>query len=130
MRDDLARQLRELLDRARESWPLPGVSLCLVDRDTELVVIDAGWADLDRRTPVGADTRFQIGSISKSFTGMVLAALADEGRVDLTAPVTRYLFADHDINGKNYRIYKFQDGKEILREQDIYTEPVINTTRK
>ena len=65
----------------------------------------------------------------------ILPQLLQQGKVHMSekyvkAPVTRYLFADHDINGKNYRIYKFQDGKEILREQDIYTEPVINTTRK
>ena len=78
MRDDLARQLRELLDRARESWPLPGVSLCLVYRDTELVVIDAGWADLDRRTPVGADTRFILaeGVIHQEQPAQAIAAVA------------------------------------------------------
>lgn len=73
--------------------------------------------------------------ILQPYIDEILPQLLQQGRVKMSekyvkAPVVKYLFADHDINGKNYRIYKFADGKEILKEQDIYTEPIINTTKK
>jgi len=40
---------------------------------------------------VTADTRFAIGSISKSFTAVTLLQLADEGKFDPAAPVSKYL---------------------------------------
>ncbi|WP_372408958.1 serine hydrolase domain-containing protein [Streptomyces luteireticuli] len=47
----------------------------------------------DRRTGerVRSDVSFRIGSITKLFTGTLLLQLAGEGRVDLGAPVRRYL---------------------------------------
>ncbi|PUZ24477.1 hypothetical protein GA0116948_10595 [Chitinophaga costaii] len=73
--------------------------------------------------------------ILQPYIDEILPQLLQQGKVHLVeknvkAPVTKYLFANHDINGRNYRIYKFADGKEILREQDIYTEPIINTSKK
>lgn len=42
-------------------------------------------------TPVDAHTRFQVASLSKWVTAVGVLALADAGRVDLDAPVSRYL---------------------------------------
>lgn len=69
----------------------PGLALALVDRAGMITVRTYGYADLDRRIPVGPHTRFEIGSISKSFTTIALMQLAEAGRFDPQAPVTRYL---------------------------------------
>lgn len=69
----------------------PGLSLALVDRRGLLTVRTYGWADRERRIPVGADTRFQIGSISKSFTAIALLQLRAAGRFDPMVPAQRYL---------------------------------------
>jgi CubicO group peptidase (beta-lactamase class C family) len=42
-------------------------------------------------TPVTTDALFQIGSITKVWTATLVLQLVDEGRVDLDAPVRRYL---------------------------------------
>lgn len=42
-------------------------------------------------TPPNANTIYEIGSITKLFTGITLAKLANEGAVDLDAPITQYL---------------------------------------
>ena len=47
-------------------------------------VLDFGYANADARTPITADTLFQIGSISKSMTSTLLHQFAAEGRLNLT----------------------------------------------
>jgi len=50
-----------------------------------------GFADWERRVPNSSSTRFGIGSITKVITLTLVDQLAGEGRVDLSAPVARYL---------------------------------------
>ena len=49
-----------------------------------LTVLDFGYANADARTPISADTLFQIGSISKSMTATLIHQFAAEGRLGLT----------------------------------------------
>jgi CubicO group peptidase (beta-lactamase class C family) len=48
-----------------------------------------GTAGPDR--PVGADTRFRLASLSKSFTALAILQLVEAGRLDLDTPVRTYL---------------------------------------
>jgi CubicO group peptidase (beta-lactamase class C family) len=50
-----------------------------------------GITSVEHPLPVTADTLFQVGSISKTFTGTMLMQLAEQGKVDLDAPVKRYI---------------------------------------
>ncbi len=50
-----------------------------------------GWADRDGQVPAAAETIYRIGSISKTFTAVVLAQLVDRKIVALDAPVEKYL---------------------------------------
>ena len=49
-----------------------------------------GWADIENRVPATADTIGRIGSISKSFTAVVLVQLAERGILKLDEPVEKY----------------------------------------
>ncbi|MGB8909386.1 MAG: serine hydrolase domain-containing protein, partial [Candidatus Cybelea sp.] len=69
----------------------PGLSVAITDRSQTLRIITLGYANRDIQMPVTAQTRFAIGSITKSMTALAILALHDEGRVDLNAPVQRYL---------------------------------------
>ena len=70
---------------------LPGMTLCVTDTEGFSATLGLGWADIDRRVPVTSKHFFQIGSISKSFIAIAVLALADQGKIDLDAPVVRYL---------------------------------------
>ena len=50
-----------------------------------------GWADVDGRTPVTPLTRFRLGALSKPLTAVAAALLYDGGRLNLDAPVQRYV---------------------------------------
>jgi CubicO group peptidase (beta-lactamase class C family) len=57
-----------------------------------------GVTSIDNPLPIDRDTMFVLGSVSKTFTATTLMRLVAEGRVDLDAPVRRYVpeFADAD----------------------------------
>lgn len=79
--------VRVEMERARQ----PGLTLGLTDRDGTVLIRTYGFADLASRQPVTPETLFEIGSIGKTFTAVAILQLVDEGRIDLHAPVTRYL---------------------------------------
>ncbi|MEU4739771.1 serine hydrolase domain-containing protein [Actinosynnema sp. NPDC023658] len=51
----------------------------------------SGTARVDSSRPVPTDGRFRVGSITKTFVSTVVLQLVGEGKVDLDAPVQRYL---------------------------------------
>jgi CubicO group peptidase (beta-lactamase class C family) len=70
---------------------VPGVGVAVVV-DGEMVWSEGfGFADVDRREPVTRETKFGIGSVTKSLTMALVGRLVEEGLVDLDAPVERYL---------------------------------------
>ncbi|HEX9124564.1 MAG TPA: serine hydrolase domain-containing protein [Actinomycetota bacterium] len=90
--------LAEAFDRIgsflEERLPLmhaAGAAVAVTDRDEILGVAVRGFADAASGTPVRPDTRFQIGSISKSFAAIVAVQEAAAGRLDLHAPVSELL---------------------------------------
>ncbi len=50
-----------------------------------------GFRNLDDRVPADADTMYGIGSNTKQFTAAAIMMLRDEGKLDVDAPVARYL---------------------------------------
>ncbi|HEX9718391.1 MAG TPA: serine hydrolase domain-containing protein [Ramlibacter sp.] len=84
-------RLRDYLEAYVRAYRLPGLAVVVTDRDKVLQTFDFGYADLAAQMPVAPETLFQIGSISKSFTAIALLQLHEAGRLDVNAPVTRYL---------------------------------------
>jgi len=50
-----------------------------------------GFADIEAKKPAALDTPYVIASISKWLTSIGLLRLAEAGKLDLNAPITRYL---------------------------------------
>ncbi|VAZ99644.1 Esterase EstB [Mycobacterium pseudokansasii] len=50
-----------------------------------------GVTNIDHPVPIDGDTVFRIGSTTKTFTGTTIMRLVAEDKVDLDAPVRRYL---------------------------------------
>ena len=69
----------------RDFFNLPGLTLSLTTPDGFSTVLDFGFANADARRPIGTDTLFQIGSISKSMTAALIHQFAAEGRISLAS---------------------------------------------
>ncbi len=64
-----------------------------------------GWADIERQTPANAETIYRTGSISKSFTAVLMMLMIEEGYFKLDDPVEKYFpeidnLADKPENGE------------------------------
>ncbi len=68
---------------------LPGVALAVVE-DGEIVYLQ-GYGTAGRGRAMTPQTQMLIGSQSKSFTALAIAQLAEQGQIDLNAPVQRYI---------------------------------------
>jgi CubicO group peptidase (beta-lactamase class C family) len=69
----------------------PGCSVA-VGEDGEVVWAEGfGLANLETGQPITPDTVFDIGSTSKQFTATAVLLLAQEGKLDLDATLSRYL---------------------------------------
>ncbi len=68
-----------------------GIALAVTDREEILGVAVRGFADAASGQPVKPETRFEIGSISKSFAAAVVMQEVEEGRLDLHVSVNELL---------------------------------------
>ena len=69
---------------------VPGVAIGIWNQGKEYTA-GFGITSVEHPMPVTPNTLFQTGSISKTFTGTLLMILAEQGKVDLDAPVRKYI---------------------------------------
>jgi CubicO group peptidase (beta-lactamase class C family) len=70
---------------------LPGLVYGVVMDGKLIHTRSIGYANVEAQVPVTSDTRFRIASMTKSFVALAAMRLRDEGKLDLDAPVARYL---------------------------------------
>jgi CubicO group peptidase (beta-lactamase class C family) len=80
----------EAVAAAREQHGVPGVAVGLLAEDVERHEA-YGVTSVENPLDVTPDTRFQVGSITKTFTGTAICELVARGELDLDRPVREYL---------------------------------------
>jgi CubicO group peptidase (beta-lactamase class C family) len=90
---------------------VPGVAIGIWHKGKEYAE-GFGVTSVEHPLPVMADTLFQTGSISKTFTGTMIMKLAEDGKVDLDAPVRKYI--------KDFRV-KDKDVSERVTVRHLLT---------
>jgi serine-type D-Ala-D-Ala carboxypeptidase/endopeptidase len=81
--------IQALLDQRVADGRAAGIVLGLIDADGSSRILSAGTAGPGRT--LGGGTIFEIGSITKVFTGVLLAEMARRGVVSLDDPVAEHL---------------------------------------
>ncbi len=84
-----ARQVDAYIENGMEDLHIPGAAVALFSDGRITHVRGLGCARTG--TPVTPQTPFQLGSISKSFTALVVLQLADEGLLSLDDPLSKHL---------------------------------------
>ena len=88
---EVVEQARALVSADLAARGYPGIAVA-VSVDGETVWSEGfGYANLEHRVPMWPSVKFRVGSISKSLTAAAVANLVEAGRLDLEAPVQKYV---------------------------------------
>ena len=95
LKKELHNFLIKMVDPALESspdqyGPAPGAVLLVAGPDFHFLET-AGFADLEKKTPVRPDDRFEIGSNTKMFTATLLVQLAEQEKLGLDDALAKWL---------------------------------------
>jgi CubicO group peptidase (beta-lactamase class C family) len=84
-------QVDRYLQMQMQRLQIPGLAVAVVKDGRLILERHYGTASVEFGAPVTSDTVFAINSVTKAFTGVAAMRLVEEGRLDLSAPVSRYL---------------------------------------
>lgn len=70
---------------------IPGLAIAIGRNGEILAQRGYGLASVENQVPVTPQTRFALASLTKQFTAAAIMMLVQEGKLDLNAPITRYL---------------------------------------
>ncbi|MGI9202919.1 MAG: serine hydrolase [Woeseiaceae bacterium] len=96
--DDTSSQLDQLMHRYSDLGQFNGVAL-VVDGGSTVLRKGYGSANLEWQVENTPETRFLVGSVTKSFTALVIMQLAERGALELDAPIVDYLPAYREDTG-------------------------------
>jgi CubicO group peptidase (beta-lactamase class C family) len=85
------KQVDALIERARESWNVPGVAVVIVSGDKVLYLKGSGRSTQDKAELITPGTVFPLASCTKAFTTTLMAMLADDGKLAWDDPVRKHL---------------------------------------
>jgi CubicO group peptidase (beta-lactamase class C family) len=88
--DEVYRFVENYLEQQLKRFNIPGAALAIVEGD-QIVRFRGFGTDRPGGITPSPETPFVIGSLTKSFTALAIMQLVEEGRVELDAPVRRYL---------------------------------------
>jgi CubicO group peptidase (beta-lactamase class C family) len=84
-------RLTETFQRDVDAGEIPG-AVVLVARNGKIAYEKAfGYQNREDKIPMKSDAIFRIASMSKPITSVAVMMLAEEGKIDLAAPVSQYL---------------------------------------
>jgi D-alanyl-D-alanine carboxypeptidase len=123
--EDLARALQATLDEQRALHGLPGVSAAVSLPDGALWSGAGGEADRRTGRPLKPDTPMAIASVTKTFVAALVLELAEEGRLSLDDPLSRWLPRYPDARAITVRqLLNHTSGLFGVDENEAYTEAV------
>lgn len=88
--EDIKADLRSLIDGLIDEGA-PGYAVGIVVDDDVVFTHYAGLSNLDTPTAIDERTRFNIASVAKQYTALMVLDLAQSGQVDLSASIQSYL---------------------------------------
>jgi len=83
--------LDSVVNAALATSRAPGATVAVVHNGRLVYARGYGLANVETRQPMTADMLLRVGSVTKMFTGAMLASLAEQGQIDMGAPISRYV---------------------------------------
>src|SRR5204863_1469125 len=96
---------------------IPGAVLAIA-RGGRLAYAEAfGWRDREADAPMSADAIFRVASMTKPITSVAAMMLAEEGRLEIAAPVAQYIpeFAELTVGVERRKAQRTMTVQDLLR---------------
>ena len=110
IKDAKFKKLSQKIVSEMKRLSIPGVAVGVWHKGREYAA-GFGVTSVEHPLPITSDTLFQVGSISKTFTGTMLMQLAEQGKLDLDAPVRKIL---KDLKLKDESVAKRVTTRHLL----------------
>ncbi len=102
--DERLTQFEQIIQDEMAYYQIPGVAVAVISGDEVIYAQGFGWRNVEEELPFTTETRFRIGSTTKSMTSLLIAQLVDEGVLTWDTPVTDILpdfaTADPDLTAQ------------------------------
>lgn len=79
-----------IVNQEMSSQRIPGMAVAVIQAGTVIKAQGYGLADVEHNVPVTPQTIFQSGSLGKQFTAVAVMLQAQDGRLALTDPLTKF----------------------------------------
>lgn len=96
---EVAARVQAVIDEFSTHPEFVGLSVAVARGDQLIVERGYGIADLEWNVPVDPSTTFRIGSMTKLFTAAAILKLAEQGKLGLDDPLSRYV-PEFDTGGR------------------------------
>lgn len=110
----------------QEKYPAnePGVIALVIKDGKTLIRKGYGIANIKSKTSLTPETISRIGSVTKQFTSTAILKLAEEGKLSLTDPITKFL-PDYPTQGKTVTVWNLLNHTSGIKS---YTSIASNMT--
>lgn len=88
---NLETRLDSLVKTDLDSVRAAGIAVAVFKGDKHLLLKSYGFADLEWSVKLPVDASFEIGSVTKQFTGAAILQLAEQNKLSLDDEMTRYI---------------------------------------
>lgn len=99
---NLEPRLDSLVRTDLDSMRAAGIAVAVFKGDKPLLLKSYGFADLEWSVKMPVNASFEIGSVTKQFTGAAILLLAEQNKLSLEDEITRYI--TFNTQGKKVRI--------------------------
>jgi CubicO group peptidase (beta-lactamase class C family) len=116
--------LKACIESAVERRELAGCTFCLIRDGREELYLETGYANIEEKQPIRRDSIYRMYSMSKPVTAAAVMKLAEDGRLDLQDPVSRFLpsFANQSYEDEDKTL------RPVARENTMTVRHLMNMT--
>ncbi len=135
-------QVRDSIEALMQRYGVPGLSAAIGVSGQLIWAAGFGYADVEHRVPMLPQTKLRVASVSKSLTSAALGLLVEQGKLDLDAPVQRYVpsfpekrwpittrqLAGHLAGIRHYRDQEFYSRKHynsVLEALEVFKDDTL-----
>lgn len=127
---DLKQEIQLELDKILKENNIPGLTFAIAFEDGETWEFVSGLSDLEEETPMQIGDRMFSGSVGKMYVAPIIMMYAEQGKIDLDDPISKYLgnrswFSDLEY-AEDITIYHLLNHTSGIAEY-VYSETLWKT---